>query len=81
MLRVKVGYNPNSSSVGSAIPLYLGFAAGTGALTVLILNLHSAVGDLLRSKKSAADDADAQQDDEAPPSAPEDDDGGEDEQE
>ncbi len=72
VLRVKEGYNPNSSSVGSAIPLYLGFAAGAGALTVLILNLQSAVGDMLRARKRAADEAVAEQD---APSDPESDGG------
>jgi hypothetical protein len=50
VLRVKDGYNPNSSSIGTAIPTYLAFAATSGAVTVLLLNLESAVGSLLRKK-------------------------------
>ena len=51
VLRVKDGYNPNSSSVGSAIPLYLAWAAGSSVLAVLLLNLRSAVGSLVRKQK------------------------------
>ena len=50
VLRVKDGYNPNSSSIGTAIPSYLVFAAASGAVTLLLLNLESAVGSLLRKK-------------------------------
>ena len=39
VLRVKLGYNPNSSSVGSELPLFLGLALSAGALTVLTLHL------------------------------------------
>ncbi|RLB61799.1 MAG: hypothetical protein DRI90_10540 [Deltaproteobacteria bacterium] len=48
VLRVKGGYNPNSSSVGSSIPMYLIAAAGSGALTVVLLNAMAVVGKLLR---------------------------------
>ena len=52
VLRVKDGYNPNSSSVGSTLPTYLAFAVGSGALTVLILNLLDGAGRLLRKQRS-----------------------------
>jgi hypothetical protein len=51
VLRVKLGYNPNSSSVGSALPMYLVFAAASGALTALLLHLTGAVGASLRRRK------------------------------
>ncbi len=54
VLRVKGGYNPNSSSIGSSIPMYLMVAASSGALTVVLLNALGVVGKLLR-KQSAAD--------------------------
>ena len=50
VLRVKLGYNPNSSSVGSALPTFLALAAGSSALAALLLHLTGAVGDLLRRK-------------------------------
>jgi len=39
ILRVKHGYNPNSSSVGSLIPVFLAFSAGAGIITVTITNI------------------------------------------
>ena len=53
VLRVKLGYNPNSSSVGSAIPTFLVLAAASGALTVVLLNALDAVGSMIRRRRSA----------------------------
>ena len=42
ILRIKTGYNPNSSSVGSQIPAFFAYAVGTGALAIItsqILNI------------------------------------------
>ncbi len=39
ILSLKVGYNPNSSSVGSHIPYFFVFAAGSGMLSIIILHL------------------------------------------
>jgi len=50
ILRVKQGYNPNSSSIGSSIPKYLTFAISSGALTVLILNINKWADKHIRSK-------------------------------
>lgn len=50
VLRVKDGYNPNSSSVGSAISAYLAVAVGAGAVGVILLNLFSSAGGLLRRR-------------------------------
>lgn len=55
VLRVKVGYNPNSSSIGSAIPLFLAAAVGSGAVTVFLLNLLDSTGDILRRKRDDVD--------------------------
>jgi hypothetical protein len=43
ILRVKEGYNPNSSSVGSAIPFYLLTSMSIGAASVLVTNILSSV--------------------------------------
>jgi hypothetical protein len=51
ILRVKTGYNPNSSSVGSLIPTFLAFAAGAAALTVLAMNSLHAIDKHIREKK------------------------------
>jgi hypothetical protein len=56
LLRLKTGYNPNSSSVGSDIPTFLGFAAAAGVLTTVLLNALGVVAELIRrglSKKRA----------------------------
>ena len=51
ILRVKTGYNPNSSSVGSLIPSFLAFATGAAALTVLAMNTLNAVNKHIHEKK------------------------------
>jgi len=55
VLRVKTGYNPNSSSVGSLIPAFLAFAAGAGAATVVAVNILNAVGKNIRKRKKSFD--------------------------
>lgn len=52
VLRVKEGYNPNSSSVGSQIPVFLAFAAGAGAVTVVALNILNAISKHIRKRKN-----------------------------
>lgn len=73
VLRVKGGYNPNSSSVGSSIPMFLTLAAGSGALAVVLLNALGVVGRLLR-KQPAADRSGAASADEPPGAEPAEDD-------
>lgn len=51
VLRVKAGYNPNSSSVGSQIPAFFAFAAGSGALTVIALQILNAVRKHIRKTR------------------------------
>lgn len=53
ILRVKTGYNPNSSSVGSLIPAFLAFAASASALTVLAMNSLHAIDKHIREKKKS----------------------------
>ena len=53
ILRVKTGYNPNSSSVGSLIPTFLAFATGAAALAVLAMNSLNAVDKHIREKKKS----------------------------
>ncbi|MHC4114139.1 MAG: hypothetical protein ACYSSL_02280 [Planctomycetota bacterium] len=55
ILRVKTGYNPNSSSVGSLIPTFLAFAAGVGAVTVVVMNILSVVNKHICKKKKSFD--------------------------
>lgn len=63
ILKIKVGYNPNSSSIGSAIPYFLGFSAGAGALSFVGLHALQALSDRLKSKSSPADQPPANEDD------------------
>ena len=56
VLRVKQGYNPNSSSVGSQVPAFLAFAVGSGAVTVLLANTLKAVSRLLRRRRGALEE-------------------------
>ena len=42
ILRVKTGYNPNSSSIGSGILPFLSFAAGAGVFTIILSNALAA---------------------------------------
>jgi len=51
LLRVKNGYNPNSSSMGSDIAAYLAFAAGSGLVTVFLSHLLAPVDKILRKSK------------------------------
>lgn len=51
ILRVKTGYNPNSSSVGSHVPVFLAFATGSGALTVIILQILNKVKKHIHNQK------------------------------
>ncbi len=63
VLRVKSGYNPNSSSVGSDIPTFLAAAAGGAAAAAIILNIIAAARDRIvserRDEEKNEDDADA----------------------
>ena len=54
VLRIKDGYNPNSSSIGSTVPTYLAAAAAAGALTVVLLQAQSVVARLLRKRAAAS---------------------------
>ena len=51
VLRVKQGYNPNSSSIGSSIPLFLALAGGAGAVVTLLLGLLDGVGRAIRKQE------------------------------
>ena len=55
VLRVKTGYNPNSSSVGTDIPTFLAAAAaGAAALTTVALTLLSTTASRIRRKAKAS---------------------------
>jgi hypothetical protein len=53
ILRVKTGYNPNSSSVGSQIPAFLSFAVGTGVFTIIASQMLNMIGIHIRKKKDS----------------------------
>lgn len=53
VLRLKAGYNPNSSSIGSGVPSFLAFAVGAGAFTVVLLNVLHAAARLIRTRRAA----------------------------
>ena len=52
ILRLKEGYNPNSSSIGSQIPVFLFGALAAGGLTVAALHLRQTARRLLRRRRS-----------------------------
>jgi hypothetical protein len=51
ILRLKSGYNPNSSSVGSHIPAFLFFAIGSGAVTVIVSQMLASAGSLINKSR------------------------------
>jgi hypothetical protein len=53
ILRVKTGYNPNSSSVGSQIPAFLSFAVGTGVFAIIASQMLNMIGIHIRKKKDS----------------------------
>lgn len=55
ILRVKMGYNPNSSSVGSLIPTFLALSSSAAAVTVLAMNSLHAIDKHIREKKKSLD--------------------------
>ncbi len=56
LIRVKLGTNPNSSSVGSDIPTFLGLAAGLGGTSALIMHVFESVAQHIRTKPDKATD-------------------------
>jgi len=55
VLRVKTGYNPNSSSVGSQIPTFFFFAVASGVCSVVVLQMLNAIDGFIRKKKNSAE--------------------------
>ena len=53
ILRVKTGYNPNSSSIGSQIPAFLFFAVGSGVFTIIALQAINAIDIYIKKKKNS----------------------------
>ena len=56
ILRVKKGYNPNSSSIGSMIPKYFAFVLGSGIIAVIISNLSNVFSKKKPGKKTNSRD-------------------------
>jgi hypothetical protein len=56
ILRVKTGYNPNSSSVGSQIPAFLFLAAGSGVLTIIAAQMLNVIDIYIKKKKNFVKD-------------------------
>ena len=50
VLKFKTGYNPNSSSVGSQIPLFFAFISIAGVCTVLLLHSINKIKKILTNK-------------------------------
>lgn len=53
ILRVKTGYNPNSSSVGSQIPAFLFSAAGAGIFAIIALQTLNMIKSHIDKKKDS----------------------------
>lgn len=53
ILRVKKGYNPNSSSIGSGILPFLAFAAGAGVLTIILSNTLESANKIIKKRAAA----------------------------
>jgi hypothetical protein len=53
ILKVKSGYNPNSSSVGSIIPLFIYLFGVAGLLTVFISNLFQKTDKEIKNNKES----------------------------
>jgi len=53
ILRVKTGYNPNSSSVGSQIKSFLFFAVGSGVFTIIALQMLNVIDIYIKKKKNS----------------------------
>lgn len=51
ILRIKTGYNPNSSSIGSHIPTFFALAAGMGFISVVIMNQVKKINSKIQKKK------------------------------
>jgi hypothetical protein len=51
ILRVKKGYNPNSSSIGSDILAFLAFAGGAGVFSVILSNTMDSIKKILNKNK------------------------------
>jgi hypothetical protein len=52
VLRVKQGYNPNSSSIGSGILPFLFVAAGSGLVTIVLMNMLNSVSRIIKKNES-----------------------------
>ncbi len=51
ILRLKKGYNPNSSSVGSQIPYFMTFTLSSGIVSIIILNILNVYDRHIRKTK------------------------------
>jgi H+/Cl- antiporter ClcA len=52
ILKIKSGFNPNSSSVGSEIPVFLFFAVTSGAVAVVLMNTLAFFDRQIRKKRT-----------------------------
>jgi hypothetical protein len=51
ILRVKTGYNPNSSSIGSVLPVFFYIAGIAGMLSVFIINMFQKTDKQIKQNK------------------------------
>ncbi len=56
ILRIKAGFNPNSSSVGSDIPAFFLAALGSGALGIMVLQMIDVYDRHIRNRHSKQSD-------------------------
>jgi hypothetical protein len=56
ILKIKSGFNPNSSSVGSDIPAFFFAALGSGALGIMVLQMMDVYDRYLRNRHGGQSD-------------------------
>ncbi|WP_419660779.1 hypothetical protein Dvar_11860 [Desulfosarcina variabilis str. Montpellier] len=56
ILKIKSGFNPNSSSVGSDIPAFFFAALGSGALGIMVLQMIDVYDRYLRNQHGEQSD-------------------------
>lgn len=53
ILRIKTGYNPNSSSIGTHIPAFFFSAVASGAFAVIVMQTVNLIGNLIKKKRDS----------------------------
>jgi hypothetical protein len=53
ILRVKTGYNPNSSSIGTHIPAFLFSAIASGAFAIIFMQTVNMIETVIQKRKDS----------------------------